>query len=192
MTDSEKAKMLRGDPYIASDPVLTEERRRARRLLHRLNVEQPLGLPGDNAEIVRELLPNAQPPTWLQSPFYCDYGTHIHLGGDVYLNFNCVILDCAVVTIGARTQIGPNVQIYAATHTLEAEPRRRAVELAKPVTIGEDCWIGGGAIICPGVTLGDRCVIGAGAVVTHDIPDDSFAAGNPARVIRSIDQSAAA
>jgi maltose O-acetyltransferase len=188
MRSEEKQKMLRGELYLASDSVLAEERQRARRLLHRMNVEMPGGTPGSYAVVVRELLPNAKPPTWIQAPFYCDYGYNIHLGEDVYFNFNGVVLDGAVVTIGARTQFGPNVQLYTASHTLEAEPRRRALELAKPITIGRDCWFGGSAVVCPGVTIGDRCVIGAGAVVTRDIPDDSFAAGSPARVIRSIDQ----
>jgi len=187
VADTEKAKMLRGEFYIARDPELVAERRCARELLHRLNVGEVLGLPGDQEEILRELLPNAKPPTWIQPPFFCDYGYNIHLGEDVYFNFNCVVLDCTVITIGARTQIGPNVQIYAADHPLDAGARAAAAEFARPVSIGEDCWIGGNAVICPGVTIGDRCVIGAGAIVTKDIPDDSLAAGNPARVIRRID-----
>ena len=186
MPDTEKAKMLRGDPYIASDETLTAERLRARELLHRLNVEQPGGNPGSYSEIVRELLPNATPPTWVQPPFYCDYGYNIHIGEDVFFNFNCVILDAAPVTIGDNTQFGPNVQIYAAAHPLDADARRRGLENARPVTIGADCWIGGGVIICPGVTIGDRCVLGAGSVVTKDIPDDTVAAGNPASLIQTL------
>ena len=186
MSDTEKAKMLRGDPYIASDETLSTERQHVRELLHRLNVVMPGGTPGTYAEIVRELLPNAHPSTWIQPPFYCDYGYNIHLGADVFFNFNCVVLDCGLVTIGARTQFGPNVQVYAATHPLEAETRRAELELAKPVSIGVDCWIGGCVIICPGVTIGDRCVIGAGAVVTKDIPGDTVAAGNPAKLVRTL------
>ncbi len=186
MTDTEKAKMLRGDLYIASDETLAAERIRARELLHRLNVAQPGGDPGSCSEIVRELLPNATPATWIQPPFYCDYGYNIHIGEDVFFNFNCVILDGARVTIGARTQFGPNVQIYAATHPLDAETRRSNLEAAKPVSIGADCWIGGSVVICPGVTIGDRCVIGAGSVVTKDVPSDTLAAGNPARPIRTL------
>jgi maltose O-acetyltransferase len=189
MTDTEKMKMLRGDPYMAGDEELVAERRRARELLYKLNVEMPLTVPGDYAEILRELMPNAKPPIWLQPPFYCDYGCNIHLGEHVFLNFNCVILDCAVVAIGARTQIGPNVQIYAADHPLDYAARAEAIEFSRPVSIGEDCWIGGNVVICPGVTVGDRCVIGAGAVVTMDVPDDALAVGNPARVIRTIDRS---
>ena len=186
MTDTEKAKMLRGDPYVAGNEVLVSERRRARALLHQLNVETLLSVPGDFAELLRELLPNAQPPIWIQPPFYCDYGYNIHTGENVYLNFNCVILDCAVVTIGARTQIGPNVQIYAADHPLDFAARATGVEFSRPVTIGEDCWLGGGAIVCPGVTIGDRVVVGAGAVVTKDVPDDTLVAGNPAIPIRRL------
>ena len=186
MSDTEKAKMLRGDLYIASDETLTAERLRVRKLLHRLNVMQPGGTPGLYLEIVRELLPNAKPPTWIQPPFYCDYGYNIHAGKDVFLNFNCVILDCARVSIGAYTQFGPHAQIYAATHPLPADDRRRQLEYAKPVSIGEDCWIGGNVVICPGVTIGDRCVIGAGSVVTKDMPDDTVAAGNPAWPIRTL------
>jgi len=188
MTDTEKAKMLRGDPYIAGDAELVEERRRARRLLHRINVEMPLSTPGDYAEVLRELLPNATPPIWIQPPFHCDYGTNIRLGEGVFLNFNCVVLDCTTVTIGARTQIGPNVHVYAADHPLDFGARAAAVEFARPVSIGEDCWIGGNVVVCPGVTIGDRCVVGTGAVVTKDIPDDALAVGNPARVIRTIDR----
>lgn len=186
MPDTEKAKMLRGDLYVASDETLTAERLRAREILHRLNVEQPGGNPGSYAEIVRELLPNATPPTWIQPPFHCDYGTHIYLGEHVFINFNCVILDAAPVTIGPRTQLGPNVQIYAATHPLDAQARRRPLENAKPVTIGADCWIGGSVVICPGVSIGDRCVLGAGSVVTKDVPDDTLVAGNPATSIRTL------
>lgn len=186
MPDTEKAKMLRGELYDPSDETLAVERRRAREILHRLNVVQPGGKPGSYAEIVRELLPNAAPPTWIQPPFYCDYGTNIYFGENVFLNFNCVILDGAPVSIGAHTQVGPNVQIYAATHPFEADVRRSSLENTKPVSIGADCWIGGSVVICPGVTIGDRCVIGAGSVVTRDIPDDTLAAGNPAKPIRRL------
>ena len=185
-TDTEKGKMLRGELYNASDQTLVEERRRARELLHQLNVTQPGGTPGSYTEIIRELLPNATPPTWIQPPFFCDYGHNIHMGENVSLNFNCVILDAARVTIGARTQFGPNVQIYAATHPLDTDLRRDGLEAAKSISIGSDCWIGGSVVICPGVTIGDRVVVGAGAVVTKDVPDDVVVAGNPARIIRNL------
>ncbi len=185
MTDTEKAKMLRGDLYDATDETLVAERLRVRELLHRLNVVQAGGNPGTYSEIVRELLPNASRSTWIQPPFYCDYGYNIHTGKDVFFNFDCVVLDGARVTIGAHTQFGPNVQIYTASHPLEADLRRTGLEDNRPVSIGADCWIGGSVVIRPGVTIGDRCVIGAGSVVTKDVPDDTVAAGNPAKPIRT-------
>ena len=123
---------------------------------------------------------------WIQPPFYCDYGTNISLGAKVCFNFNCVVLDVMPVTIGDNVLFGPAVQLYTATHPINAAERRTGLELAKPITIGSDVWIGGGTIICPGVTIGDRSVIGAGSVVTRSIPADVTAAGNPCRVIRSL------
>jgi maltose O-acetyltransferase len=123
---------------------------------------------------------------WLQPPFFCDYGSNIHLGKKVFFNFNCVVLDVCEVRIGDRTMFGPAVQVYAATHPLDAAERSSGRELGKPVVIGADVWVGGGAVICPGVTIGDRAVIGAGAVVTRDVPAGVFAAGNPCRVIKTI------
>ena len=121
----------------------------------------------------------------MQPPFYCDYGSNIHLGQRVFFNFNCVVLDVCPVRIGDFTLFGPSVQIYTATHPLDAT-LRRTQEYGKPVTIGSDVWVGGAAVICPGVTIGARSVIGAGSVVTRDIPEEVFAAGNPCRVIRGI------
>ncbi len=178
--------MLRGDVYLASDATLTAERKRARELLHRINNQPPRECSCPDEVLVHELLPNATPPLWLRPPFYCDYGYNLHIGKDVFINFNCVFLDCAPITIGPHTQFGPNGQIYTASHPLSAARRRDAHELALAISIGADCWIGGSAVLCPGVTIGNRCVIGAGAVVTKDIPDDSVAVGNPARVIRDL------
>jgi maltose O-acetyltransferase len=124
--------------------------------------------------------------TWIEPPFHCDYGRNIHLGKGVFFNFNCVVLDVCAVRIGNKTLIGPAVQIYTATHPMEWEKRAEGLESGKEVTIGEYCWIGGGAIINPGVTIGDRTVIGAGSIVTRDVPADVFAAGNPCRVIRKL------
>jgi maltose O-acetyltransferase len=124
---------------------------------------------------------------WLEPPFYCDYGRNIALGRKVFFNFNCVILDVMAVRIGDRTLCGPAVQIYTAVHPLDAAERSRGLEFAKPVAIGSDVWIGGAAVICPGVTIGDRAVIGAGSVVTRDVPADVFAAGNPCRAIRTLE-----
>lgn len=122
----------------------------------------------------------------LQPPFSCDYGSNIQFGTKVFLNFNCIILDVAPVTIGERVLFGPAVQVYAATHPLGATERRSGLELGKPVVIGDDVWIGGGAIINPGVRIGAGAVIGAGSVVTKDVPGNVFAAGNPCRVIRQL------
>ena len=124
----------------------------------------------ERQELLRDLFAFFGERSEVVAPFHCDYGCHIHVGSAVFLNFGCVILDCAKVTIGDRTLIGPNVQIYAATHPLEASVRGEGRELAQPVTIGADVWIGGGAILCPGITIGDGTTIGAGSVVTRDIP----------------------
>ena len=139
--------------------------------------------------LLRELFGTGGDSVWMQPPFFCDYGTNIHLGERVFFNFNCVVLDVCPVTIGDFTLFGPAVQILTATHPLDAV-LRRSQEYAKPITIGSDVWVGGGAMICPGVKIGSRTVIGAGSVVTRDIPDGVVAAGNPCRVIRPIDGDA--
>lgn len=177
---TEKEKMLAGELYIAADPELAHERRQARLLLHRLNMTEY----GDQAayqQIIRELLPNAAPDISIDAPFFCDYGYNIYAGEKVFFNFDCVLLDVMPIYIGDFTMFGPKVQIYTATHPLDASERRKGPEFARPITIGADCWIGGGVIISPGVTIGDRCVIGAGAVVTKDILPDTIVVGNPAR-----------
>ena len=179
--------MLAGELYDALDPVLAGERLRVRILLKELNDSRE-DEEEKRKEIIRKLIPNAGAGLWLQPPFYCDYGTNLITGENVYFNFNCVVLDVMQVKIGSRTLIGPNVQIYAATHPMDSRERARGLEVARPVTIGEDVWIGGSAVICPGVNIGDRSVIGAGSVVTRDIPSDVFAAGNPCRVIRKLNR----
>ncbi|WP_046242930.1 sugar O-acetyltransferase [Hymenobacter terrenus] len=181
---SEKEKMLAGELYAANDPVLVQERTRAKQLLHRLNVTEYL-VTDAAREVLAELLPNAGQNLYIEPPFHCDYGSNIHCGDNVYFNVNCVVLDVAKVTIGSNVMFAPAVQLYAATHPLDAVVRR-TLELGRPITIGDDCWIGGGAIICPGVSIGAGCVIGAGAVVTKDIPPYSLAVGNPARVVKSL------
>lgn len=177
--------MLAGELYDALDAQLSEERLKARLLLKQLNDSRE-----DQAEvrrrILKELIPDTGEGLWLQPPFFCDYGYNITIGEKVFFNFNCVVLDVSKVTIGSRTMFGPNVQIYTATHPMNYKERASGLEFAKPVHIGEDVWVGGSAIICPGVTIGDRTVIGAGSVVTKDIPADVFAAGNPCRIIRQL------
>jgi maltose O-acetyltransferase len=184
---TEKEKMLAGELYNALDPQLSEERLNARLLLKMLNDSRE-DETAERHQIIRQLLPNTGEELWLQPPFYCDYGYNIYLGDKVFFNFNCVLLDVAPITIGSRTLFGPNVQVYTATHPMNYKERATGLEYAKPIIIGEDVWIGGSAVICPGVRIGDRSVIGAGSVVTKDIPADVFAAGNPCRVIRSVAQ----
>ncbi len=182
---TERAKMLAGGLYDPLDAELVRDRAKARDLCWDLNATRE-----SDAELRRQLLMelfgSGGATAWIQPPFFCDYGSNIHLGERVYFNFNCVVLDVCEVRIGDFTLIGPAVQIYTATHPLEAELRRRQ-EFAKPITIGKDVWIGGGAILCPGVTVGDRTVIGAGSVVIKSLPEGVAAAGNPCRVLRSLE-----
>ena len=183
---TEKEKMLTGDMYDAKDPQLTAGRRRARDLCKSLNETHD-----DEKElrerIIRELFGSAGDAIWIEPPFHCDYGSNITLGSKVFFNFNCVILDPAPVLIGSNVLFGPAVQVYTATHPISASERRTWCEFARPVEVGSDVWVGGGAIICPGVRIGSRSVIGAGSVVTRDIPADVFASGNPCRIIRQLD-----
>ncbi len=183
---TEKKKMLAGELYFAGDPELTEERKHTRLLFQRINQldenEKDLRM-----SLFYQLFGKAGKELDIEPPFYCDYGYNIELGDRVFINFNCCILDVCKVTIGDRVMLGPKVQIYTATHPMQARERGTLQEYGSPVTIGDDVWIGGGAIINPGVQIGDRVVIGAGAVVTKDLPPDVFVGGNPARVIRKID-----
>ena len=182
---TEKEKMIAGELYNALDSQLSQERIKARLLLKQLN-ESREDETAARLRILKELIPNQGIELWLQPPFYCDYGYNIEIGDKVFFNFNCVILDVTPVKIGSRCLFGPNVQIYAATHPTDFKVRAEGLEYGKSVTIGDDVWVGGGAIICPGVTIGDRSVIGAGSVVLRDVPPDSFAAGNPCKVIKKL------
>ncbi len=181
---TEREKMLAGELYDAHDPELVEARERARDLCHDLNLSREREQQ-KRRTILQDLLGSGGESVWMQPPFYCDYGSNIYLGDNVYFNFNCVILDVCEVRIGDHSFFGPAVQIYAATHPLNAT-LRRTQEFGKPVSIGSDVWVGGGAMILPGVNIGSRTVIGAGSVVTRDVPDGVLAAGNPCRVIREI------
>ncbi|MFD1630332.1 sugar O-acetyltransferase [Pseudopedobacter beijingensis] len=181
---TEKEKMLAGLPYNALDDTLTKERRQAKRLLRQLNISEYL-VTKTAKSIMRQLVPNAGNKLYIEPPFHCDYGYNIYCGENVYFNVNCVVLDACKITIGNNVMFGPHVQIYTATHPLDFKERQE-YELGKPINIGDDCWIGGNTTICPGITIGNRCVIGAGSVVTKDIPDDSLAVGNPAKVIKSL------
>jgi maltose O-acetyltransferase len=181
---TERQKMLAGELYDPLDAELVAARVRSRDLCQALNATREADAEA-RRRILVELFGAGGDEVWMQPPFYCDYGSNIFLGTRVFFNFNCVVLDVCAVRIGDYTLFGPAVQIYTATHPLDAELRRRQ-EFAKPVTIGADVWVGGAAVICPGVTIGSRSVIGAGSVVTRDIPEGVFAAGNPCRVVRQL------
>ncbi|MDM4018115.1 sugar O-acetyltransferase [Roseiconus lacunae] len=185
---SEREKMVAGEPYDPEDAELRAARLLARETCHRLNASEP----SDDAlrrRLLASLFAEGGDTVWLEPPFRCDYGTNIYLGNRVYFNFDCVILDVCDVRIGDFAFFGPGVHIYAASHPLAAQ-QRRDFEFGKPVTVGNDVWIGGRAILCPGVTIGDRSVVGAGAVVTKDVPDGVLVAGNPARVLRTLERPA--
>ncbi len=177
--------MLAGELYDAADPELVQARTRARRLTRCFNASHE-DEPSLRASLLGELLGTVGTRVVIEPPFYCDYGSNIHLGDHVEINFNCVVLDCTTVRIGDRVLLGPSVQIYAAHHPVNPRERLRDLELASPVTIEENAWIGGGAIICPGVTIGADTTIGAGSVVVRDIPSGVLAVGNPCRVVQRV------
>ena len=181
---SEREKMLVGELYDPMDPELVAGRVRARDLCLALNATREAE-DAARRRILRELFATGGDTVWMQPPFFCDYGTNIELGERVFFNFNCVVLDVCRVRIGDFTLFGPAVQILTPMHPMNAELRRRQ-EFGKPIDIGSDVWVGGGALILPGVRIGSRSVIGAGSVVTRDIPDNVFAAGNPCRVVRKL------
>jgi len=181
---SEREKMLAGELYDPLDAELVAARIRARDLCQALNATREADQ-DERRRIATGLFGAGGDEVWLQPPFFCDYGANITLGRRVFFNFNCVVLDVCAVTIGDFTLFGPSTQIYTATHPLD-HVLRRTQESGKPVEIGSDVWVGGAAIICPGVTIGSRSVIGAGSVVTRDVPEGVFAAGNPCRVVRQL------
>lgn len=176
--------MLAGELYDPLDAELVQARDRARDLCQDLNASRERDQDARRS-ILKQLIGQGGDSVWMQPPFFCDYGSNILLGERVFFNFNCVVLDVCEVKIGDFTLFGPAVQIYTATHPMNADLRRKQ-EMAKPIEIGSDVWVGGGAIICPGVRIGSKTVIGAGSVVTRAIPAGVFAAGNPCRVIREI------
>ncbi len=178
---SEKDKMLAGELYAAEGPELAADNRRISDWMDRYNATHARTQPEREA-LLREAFAHVGAGANIRPPFYCDYGYNISLGAAVFLNFNCVILDVVQVTIGDRSQIGPGVQILTADHPRDAALRAQMLEFGRPVTIGANVWIGGGAIILPGVTIGDNSIIGAGSVVTRDVPAGAVAVGNPARI----------
>jgi maltose O-acetyltransferase len=185
---TEKEKMLAGEMYNPYNKELVSDRHTCRLLFQEFNYlkEDKKKL---RFKLLYQLIPNAGKNLFIEPPFYCDYGYNIIAGDNVFMNFNCCILDVCKVIIGNNCMFGPNVQIYTATHPLEAQARNSGREFAKPITIGKNVWIGGNAVICPGVAIGDNVVIGAGAIVTKSFPDNVFIAGNPARIVKEIDNS---
>ena len=181
---TEREKMLASELYDPFDAELTAGRARARDLCQALNATRE-GDADERRRILRALFGAGGDTVWMQPPFFCDYGANIELGERVFFNFNCVVLDVCRVTIGDFTLFGPGVQILTPMHPMNAA-ERRLKEYGRPIDIGADVWVGGGAIILPGVRIGARAVIGAGSVVTRDVPEGAFAAGNPCRVIREV------
>ncbi|MCW2784548.1 MAG: maltose O-acetyltransferase [Marmoricola sp.] len=185
MTTDERTareRMIAGDPYFSDDPELVAGTERARLLMARFAAAAP----EDATRILHDLLGGVGVDVTIRPPLYVDYGSQLVVGDRVFANFGLTALDCAPITIGDDTQIGPHVQLLTPTHPFDADERRSKVEAADPITIGSNVWIGGGAIIVGGVTIGDNAVIGAGSVVTEDIPANCLAVGSPARVIREL------
>lgn len=180
--------MVTGEFYHPGDEEINALRHRSRELLSRYNATAPDELE-QRESLLQELLGSVGPQAYLEPPFRCDYGCNIHIGSHFYCNFDCLFLDTCPITIGDRVMLGPGVHLYTPCHPLQKDDRSSGLEYAKPIHIGHDVWIGGRAIICPGVTIGDGAVIGAGAVVTRSVPANTVVAGNPARPIRTIDQS---
>lgn len=185
MPSSAYQAMLASERYNCLEPELAALRARAQELFRQYNLTSD---PVQQQELLVSLLHSLGVQSWIEPPFYCSYGRHIALSDHVFINFGCTILDNAAVTIGNHVMIGPNVQIYTAAHPLEAAERNDGWETAYPVTIDENVWIGGGAILLPGVTVGRNAVVGAGAVVTRAVAANTVVAGNPARIIRTIEQ----
>jgi maltose O-acetyltransferase len=180
-----KARMLRGEEYLASDALLTAERERCSVLCERLNALSAAQEP-DRLAVLRELLGAMGEDTLVQSPFRCDYGYNVSIGRRSFVNYGGVFLDVNPITIGDEVMVATNVQLLTATHPLDAARRRAWWEHARPITIGHGAWLGSGAIVLPGVSVGEEAVVGAGAVVTRDVEPRTVVAGNPARVIRRL------
>ena len=183
MTEYEK--MLHNLPYDYTDPEIQAHIKQTYFAMRDFNQCGAWDL-DELHRCTKALLPNAHPSALVIPPFHCDHGDRITIGEGVIINFNCVFLDGGGITIGAHTLIGPNCQLLTPDHPHDYMERRKTIETGLPIRIGEDCWLGGGVIVCPGVTIGNRVIVGAGAVVTHDIPDDVVVAGNPAKIIRTV------
>jgi len=182
---TEKEKMIAGERYNCLDPNFDTERKRIKRIIRRYNLTESQS---ERQNILRQLLGQFGKNSIIEPPFHCVYGENIYIGEHVFLNVSCAILDCNKVSIGNHVMIGPSVQLYTAAHDIHAEARNQGWEVAKPINIADNVWIGGSAILLPGVKVGMNSVVGAGAVVTKDVPSNTIVAGNPARVIREIIQ----
>jgi maltose O-acetyltransferase len=178
-------RMLAGDLYIADDPDMARAADRAHALTHRINSADPTDRAGRRA-LLEEMLGAIGEGSEIRPPAWFDYGSHTFIGARTFVNFGLVCLDVARVTIGDDVQVGPNVQLLTPTHPTEPEPRRAKWESASPIVIGDNVWLGGGVIVCPGVSIGENTVVGAGAIVTRDLPANVVAVGNPARIVRRL------
>jgi maltose O-acetyltransferase len=185
MSVTEKQKMLAGELYLGNDPALVAERRRARDLLRAYNATAD-DEETRRAALLKTLFEAIGPGATIEPAFRCDYGYNLAAGANLFVNFDCVFLDCAPIRIGDNVQIGPCVQLLTPHHPIDPAMRREGLEGASPITIGDDVWLGGGVIICPGVTIGTGTTVGAGSVVTNDLPPLVVAAGNPCRVLRPV------
>lgn len=183
---SQRERMLAGDLYVADDPELARDALRAAELTKAFNDSSPADAAG-RRRLLTKLLGSLGERTEIKPPFHCDYGVHTHIGAGTFVNYGLVALDVAEIRIGDDVQIGPYVQLLTATHPLEPALRRAKWESAEPIEIGDNVWLGGGAIVCPGVTIGADTVVGAGAVVTSDLPPGVLAVGVPARVVRRLE-----
>jgi putative sugar acetyltransferase len=181
-----RERMLAGDLYIADDPENARIAKRAMRLCHEYHRAVIVDDEGEALALLGQLLGSLGEGAWIRPPLTVDYGENIHVGARTFINNNLTALDVARITIGEDCQIGPNVQLLTPTHPVEPQPRRDKLEAAEPISLGDNVWLGGGVIVCPGVTIGDNSVIGAGSVVTHSLPANVIAVGNPARILRAI------
>ena len=183
---SEKEKMIKGELYNPmTDSELINDRQKIKELCHKYN-QIPPSKPDERKNFIKKIFGKTGENICVESNFFCDYGYNIEAGDNFYINHNCVILDCAKVKFGANVLIGPNCGFYTALHPLDVKTRNLWLESAKPISIGNNVWIGGNVTVLPGVTIGDNCVIGAGSVVVKDIPANSLAVGNPCKPVRNL------